>query len=448
MSYTLNNYRTKQFQDKFFITTDHGSYAILTKKEFLNLKSNKIDDALRVKLEEKEIILSNNNITEAIRLTRSRYSFLSRGTSLHIIVPTLRCNLSCIYCHASSRPENEKSFDMNQETAKKTVDFIFQTPNKAITIEFQGGEPLLNWDIVKFIICYAREKNKVAKKKLLLTIVSNLSLMDDDKLTFLLDNNVTICTSFDGPKELHDYNRPYSKGSNYDHLVKWVKKIKAATKEDKCHALVTVTRKSLSMPKEIVDEYLKMGFASVHLRTLNKLGVAAKTWSKIGYNVDEFIKFWTEAADYIEQINKDGIKIYERMVGYKFKKINEEFDPNFLDLRSPCGAAIGQLAYNYNGDVYTCDEARMIEDDLFLLGNVKTHSQKELVTGDEACAVVSASINDQYVCDNCVYKPYCGVCPVCNYAAYGSLLGNVGRSDHCKIHKAQFDWVVKNIFLK
>ena len=155
--HTINNFRHKKINDKYFVTTDHGSYCILSEDEFNQLKQDDIDENLNLKLEKKEIILNDKNINEAIRLTRNRNSFLYSGTSLHIIVVTLRCNMNCIYCHASAKSPDKKEFDMNKETAKKTVDFIFQTPSKGITIEFQGGEPLLNWDVVKFIIEYSKE---------------------------------------------------------------------------------------------------------------------------------------------------------------------------------------------------------------------------------------------------------------------------------------------------
>ena len=142
------------------MTTDHGSYCVLSANEFKKLKQNNIDGQLKDKLEEREIILMDKNIGEAVRLTRKRNGFLFSGTSLHIVVVTLRCNMNCIYCHASSKSIDENGFDMDKETAKKTVDFIFQTLRKSITIEFQGGEPLLNWGVVKYIIEYAKKKNQ------------------------------------------------------------------------------------------------------------------------------------------------------------------------------------------------------------------------------------------------------------------------------------------------
>ncbi len=452
MEYALNNYRCKRFEDKYFLTTDYGSYCILSEEEFKRLKQNTIGGKLKTKLEKKGIILNNNNITEALRLTRNRNSFIFTGTSLHIIVATLRCDMNCVYCHASSKPKNEIEYDMGKETAKKTVDFIFQTPSKEITIEFQGGEPLLNWDVVKYIIEYALEINVGKKKNLTITIVTNLNSMDEDKMDYLIKMGVSVCTSLDGPKELHDSNRRYICGSSYDNVVKWVERFdeeykKRDIKDKRVNALVTLTRKSLDYPKEIVDEYVRLGIPYIHLRFLNDLGVAKKVWGDISYSPKEFLDFWKKAVLYMGELNKGGKEIRERMMSLMINKIKNEFDPNYMDLRSPCGAAIGQLTYNYNGDIYTCDEARMIGDDLFSLGNVKKDDYKDITTSDKACAVVSASINDQYICDNCVFKPYCGVCPVCNYAEQGNVIGKITQTDRCKILKEQFTWVIKEKFI-
>ena len=452
MDYTINNFRAKKFGKKYFVTTDHGSYIVLTEDEFRKLKSKRIDEELKYQLEEKEIILNDSNYEEAVRLIRRRNSFIFDGTSLHIVVVTLKCNMKCVYCHASSKEKELTKYDMDKKTAKKTVDFIFQSPNQGITIEFQGGEPLLNWNVLKYVVEYAQEKNKEAKKDLKLTVVTNLTEMDDKKMDFLIKNSVDVCTSLDGPKELHDFNRKFSDGSNYDTIVKWIRMFrdeyeKRGIKNRQINALVTLTKKSLSQPKEIVDEYVRLELQNIHLRFLNHLGVAKKAWPNICYSVDGYITFWKTAVDYIEKLKKKGVDINERMVSIMVNKIVNEQDPNYLDLRSPCGAAIGQLTYNYDGNIYTCDEGRMIGEDLFMLGNVNNDCYKDVVTCEKACAVVSASMNDQYMCNDCVFKPYCGICPVCNYVDQGSVIGKISETDRCKIFMKQFDWVVREKFI-
>ncbi len=451
MDYTINNYRFRKLGKKYLVTTDHGSYCFLSEEEFKALKQNRIDGELKEKLIEREIILDKTNIHEAERLMKLRNSFLFHGASLHIVVPTLRCNMKCVYCHASSVPEDEKGVDMNIETAEKTVDFIFQSPTSRMTIEFQGGEPMLNWDVVKHIIEYAQEKNKKAKKQISITMVTNMTVMDDEKLSYLIDNDVSLCTSLDGPKKIHDFNRKFTSGSSHEKAVYWIKRIqeeyeKRGIKERKVYALVTLTRKSLEDPEGIVDEYVNLGMDFIHLRFLNRLGIAKKSWQSITYTAEEYLEFWKKAVEYIKKLNEKGIKLQERMFTIMKAKVCAETDPNYLDMRSPCGAVIGQLAYNHNGDIYACDEARMIEDkEAFKIGNVKKDSYSNVTTCNKSCAIISSSINDQYVCNSCAYKSYCGICPVCNYAEQGSVIGKISQTDRCKIFKEQFDFVFKSL---
>ena len=445
--YTLNNYRDKKIGKKYLITTDQGSWVFLTENENDQLKSKRFSKNLFDKLEKTGILITDKNLNQVIHDYKERNSSLFYGTSLQIIVPTLRCNMNCIYCHASSVPEDKKGYDMDKKTAKKVVDFIFQGTNNSITIEFQGGEPLLNWDIVKYITDYSLEKNVKKKKNLKLTIVTNLIEMDEEKLKFLMQNGITICTSLDGPKEVHDYNRRYIKGSSYGFVVKWIKEInkeyRRRGEDKKINALVTLTKKSLKYPHKIVDEYVKLGLETIHLRFLNGLGTAQKSWKNISYSVKDYLRFWKNAVDYIERLRKKGVKIEERMVNIIEQKIKGKTDPGYLDLKSPCGAAIGQLVYNYDGRIYSCDEARMLKEDLFMLGDVKKDNYKDILTSDKTCSVINASINENFICNNCVYKPYCGVCPVCNYAEHGNIIADIKNTARCKIFMEQFGWVFK-----
>lgn len=451
MDVKLNNYRFEQIGGKYLITTDHGSHCFLNEKEFNKLKDEEFDDILKKKLLYSGILLNDSNLDRVIDLTRKRNSFLFSGPSLHIIVVTLRCNMDCIYCHASSKQKDDFKYDMDLNIAKQTVDFIFQSPSENIRIEFQGGEPTLNWGIVKYIIEYALEKNLRSNKLLSFSIVTNMVEMDDKKMEYLIENDVGVCSSLDGPKDLHDYNRKYLGGSNYEIVTKWIKKFKheyeSRGKIKKVNALVTLTKKSMDKPKEIIDEYIKLGLGGVHLRFLNMLGFAKYRWAGISYSVKEYVSFWLTAMCYIDELNQKGIKIEERIVKVIFDKINSENDANYLDMRSPCGAVIGQLAYNYDGSIYSCDEGRMVGEDIFLLGSVRKGTYDVVVAGEKSCSIINSSLNDQYFCDDCVFKPFCGVCPVCNYVEQGSIIGKIPQTARCKVFKEQFRWVIKERFL-
>jgi uncharacterized protein len=451
MEYTINNYRVRKLDDNYFVSTDSGSFAILSEKELKDLKSQNFDEKLSDKLSEREIILNDMNFLEFTKDLSKRYSFLKQGTSLHIIIPSLRCNMKCIYCHASYKDKDAKQYDMDSETARKTVEFMFQSPSNHISLEIQGGEPLLNWERVKEIIIYARELNQRYRKNLRVSIVTNLTLMDDEKFNFLVNHDVGVCTSFDGTKDIQEKNRPYNNGYGYEIIKKWIKKFIEAEKTTsysyKPNALITTTKYCFGKEKEIVDEYINLGLHRMHVRFVNFLGIAKKTWENIGYTPEEFITFWTNIVEYIEEKKNEGIDFHERIIEIISYKLSEKIDPNYLDLRSPCGAAIGQIAYNYNGDIFTCDEARMINEDLFKIGNVHNDTYKKVTTCEKTCAVIDASINDQYICNSCAYKPFCGVCPVCNYSEQGSIIAKIPETSRCKIYMAQFDWIIKKKFI-
>ncbi len=437
----VNNHRTRKFGRNNLITTDDGSWVFLNDAELLKMKKGSFDSSLASKLKKSGILLTKNR-EEAIEKTRRRFHYLFRGTSLHIVVPTLRCNYRCVYCHASSKYCNSKKYDMDKATAKKTVDFIFQSPAKSITIEFQGGEPLMNFEIVKYITEYAKKKNTAEKKDVKILIVSNLSLIDDDKLDYIRKHRIGICTSLDGPKKVHDANRQFLSGvGSYEETVKKMEMMRK--KGIDINALTTITKNSLKYGKGIVDEYVKQKINVIHIRFLNDLGYAKESWEKISYEPEEFAKFWRECLDYIIFLNKKGIKIKERSALIILQKILSE-DPDFLDMRNPCGAVIGQLLYNYDGKIYTCDEGRMIDNNIFCVGDV---SQKyaSVVTCEESCAIIASSINETSYCDYCAYKPFCGLCPVCNYAEHGNIIAQIPATRRCKIFKAQFDYIFELI---
>lgn len=444
--YKIYKHRTEKIHDKILLINDYGEYEWLTEIEYDNLINKKINEETYSKYELKGIIITDKNLNLIQEHYRLKKNFLFHGTSLHIIVPTLRCNQDCIYCHASKKNVDDQNYDMNEETAKKTVDIIFQSPAQSITIEFQGGEPLLNFEIVKIIINYAKEKNEVVKKSIKFALVTNLQLMNEEKLNYLIENDVDICTSLDGPEELHNKNRPHS---SHKLVVYWIKKIQEEYKIKKIHnhnvnALLTVTKYSLPLWKEIIDEYMKLNLKLIHVRFLNYLGNAQETWKNISYTAEEFIDFWKKSTEYI-LLNSE--KIEERTWNLINVKANTEYDPNFLDWRSPCGAAIGQLVYDYNGSVYTCDEGRMIGEDIFKIGDVYKNTYKDLTTCDETCAIIASSINDtNSYCDICAYKPYCGLCPVCNYGEQGNIIAKIPETTRCKIFKAQFKYFFEHQF--
>ncbi len=188
--------------------------------------SGKLTGGKRSELETKHFYKTPHYEEEMQLLYNQKNQFLAYGPSLHMIVTTLRCNHKCQYCHAAVAPMTAKELDMTEDTARKVVDTIFYSSARGVTIEFQGGESLVNWPIVQFIVEYATIKSSALKKSLTFALVSNLSLMDEEKLAWLLDHQVDICTSLDGDELTHNRQRIYKEGNSYEKVTYWIGRIR------------------------------------------------------------------------------------------------------------------------------------------------------------------------------------------------------------------------------
>lgn len=451
----VGHFRFRQFGDgRFLITNDMGAHVWITPEDLdAFLRGNLDHDApLHQELSDKGFVLTPEAEAQLIERIRHRNDHLFQGPLLHILITTLRCNQKCRYCHASRKAMNRKAFDMSLETARQSVDMIFQSPSPNLTIEFQGGEPLVNWDVVRYVVEYAYRLADEQGRQLDFTLVSNLSMLDDEKLDFLIDNGVMICTSLDGPAELHDRNRPMPGGSTYAEAVAQMDKINAAyesrgldTSLAYVNALATISKKTLTHGRELVDEYIDRGFKVVHLRPLNPFGFGEKLWKREGYSAEEFLAFYRDALDYIIELNKKGVEIHEKTASLFLTRILTDDNPNFMDLRNPCGAAIGQLAYNYDGRVYTCDEARMVSemgDDLFCIGNVAENTYDDVIHHESVGSICLASCLESLPgCSDCAYNPFCGVCPVYNFQMQGDLFALQPDNDRCKVQMGIQDYL-------
>ncbi len=443
---------------KVLITNTEGNFLLLTHDEFAAFAAGDLprESELHRRLRERNFVRAEANVDAMATRLRARKTFLSYGPNLHIVVVTLRCNETCVYCHASRADMSATHTDMTTETADKTIELIFQTTNPNVTIEFQGGEPLVAFETVKHIIETARERNKTAGKRLEFTMVSNLSLMDEEKLAYLVENRVQLCTSIDGPEHLHDKQRKLPGFSAHAKATHWIKRIndeyaRMGLDPTLYHveALLTTTREALPKWKEIVDTYVGLGCRALFLRPVDPFGFADRTGPRVEYPRAEYLHFYRSAVDYILELNKNGTEILERFAAIFLTKILGGEDPNFLDIRSPCGAGIGQIAYNYDGKVFTCDEGRMLHemgDPTFLIGEVGKDSYRDMMGHETVRALAIAStLEAQPDCVNCTYQPYCGVCPVHNHKTQGSIFGRMRESTLCAVHKGIQDYLFEKI---
>lgn len=448
--------RWEKIDNRFFVSTDWG-WDILSEEEFELLRKGNIEEDRNLfkRLEEKGIILTKDNIRRVIKMYRERYHFLWQGPSLHIIVVTFRCNQACIYCHSAAIPENadRKIYDLDIDTAKEILNFIFQSNAQSLSIEYQGGEPLLNWEVIEYITDNAIEKAKIHKRIVEFNMATNLTLMTEDLANKIIGEywikkkvKFGFSTSLDGPKEVHDKNRPLRDGgSSYERVVYWLEWFWERHRWVP-NALLTITKYSLPYWKEIVEEYVKMHQPSIWIRVPNRIGRAKRNpWN---VSEEEFIDFYKKSLDYIIELNRNGIPIEETYTKIILKKMFEKRDPVFTDLQSPlCGGIIGQLSYKPNGDIHTCDEGKIFEE--FKLGNVKTHTLKDILNSDKAKQFFRASCIESYpTCLQCPYKFMCGACPVNSYAEFGTMFAYMPSFYKCKINKEIFRTIIRKLMNK
>ena len=440
----INYFNFKRIRDQYLLTNDFGRYIFITPEQFRELieKGKVTDSVINNRLKKNAFVFESSveaflDDFENHMINAKKYLFLA--TQLHIFVVNTACNMQCVYCQAQNGTDIPNAY-MSKATAQAAVDIALQSPSKYLQFEFQGGEPLLNFDIIRFIVKYSQEK--AGDKTIRYSIVSNLTLLTDEMVRFIRENDVEISTSLDGPAAIHNLNRPYRNGSGtYDDLKK---KVTALRKNDiQVGAILTTTKNSLTRPKEIIDEYLASGFNRVLLRALTPLGCANQKWDEIGYTPQEFLKFYKDAFDYILELNLKGVYISEGIASIFLSKIIEGVAVNYMELRSPCGATLGQVAYYCDGNIYTCDEGRMIAemgDDSFCIGTVYDNNYSDIADSRRCKGICSSSVLESLPsCCDCAYQPYCGVCPAVNYALYGDLYEKEPSTYRCEIYKGILD---------
>jgi His-Xaa-Ser system radical SAM maturase HxsB len=374
----------------------------------------------------------------ALRL-RSRLSFLRAATPLHLFVVTLRCEHSCPYCQVSRQSQDRQRYDMDRATASKALDIALSAPAPMIKIEFQGGEPLLNFDLIRWIVLEAKKRAVDCGKQLGFVITTNLALLNEEILDFCDEHGVLFSTSLDGPRDLHNKNRPRRGMNSYELAVAGIGRIKERLGPDRVSALMTTTEASLDRVEEIVDEYIRQGLDGIFLRPLSPYGFAIKTKQFHKYHAQDWLEFWKRGLCYILEINKSGRRFPEFYSTLLVRRMLSDDPIGYVDLRSPAGIGLGALVYNYDGAVFASDEARMLAemgDRTFELGSVHDHSYRDLVLSDTLVSAVADSLTQTAPqCSSCVFEPHCGADPVYHHATQQDSLGIKPLSEFCSRQK-------------
>jgi His-Xaa-Ser system radical SAM maturase HxsB len=454
--YDLLPFRFTALDDERYVATNMaGEYALLTKDELHRFANGDMEahEPQYVELRSRHFLSDMHSKMGpdllAIKV-RSRNARLANWTGLHIFVLTLRCEHACPYCQVSRQSEDKAAFDMSLEHAEKAIALTLRSPNNAIKIEFQGGEAFLNFELLKHVVLTAEAANArlPEPKDLAFVAATNLAITTDEMLEFCAAHEITISTSLDGPKDLHNKNRPRPGNDSYQRVAQGIEKARLRLGRDKVSALMTTTQASLPKVREIIDQYLALDFQGIFLRPLSPYGFAIKTKSYRAYDAKRWLQFYDEGLDYIIDLNKRGVSFREYYASTILAKILTSDDPGYVDLMSPAGIGIGAVVYNYDGTVYASDEARMLAemgDTTFRLGTVED-SFESLFTNETLLQALDESFAySSPMCHDCAFEPWCGSDPVFHWGQQQDLVGRKPESEFCDRNMHVFKGLIRRM---
>ncbi|MFZ3002773.1 MAG: His-Xaa-Ser system radical SAM maturase HxsB [Undibacterium umbellatum] len=424
-----------------------GDYAFLQEDELTQL----LNKSIKFSLERQAYLRSRfflsaehgNQGTKRLLLSRqaAKKETVQNGPSLHIIVPTLQCAHSCKYCQVS-RSLEDKGHTISLEHLNLACDTIFQSPAKTLTVEFQGGDPLLRLDLVKHAILRISERNQSENRTVRFVIATTLHQLNEEMCSFFKQFGVFLSISIDGPAELHNKNRPTPTRDAYERTLRGIELARTHLGMHAVSALMTTTKESLLHPEAIVDEYVRLGLNDIFLRPLSSYGFAKRNQARLGYSLKDFSNFYLRGLERILYWNRQGVELREVYTSIILNKILSTFDCGYVDLQSPTGAGLGVLVYNYDGYVYPSDEARMLKEtgDLSLrLGPIGT-SIEDLLQSDVQKSLINASLVDETPgCQSCAYNRFCAPNPVDSQAQFHTVYAAVESTEHCQRHTWLFD---------
>jgi His-Xaa-Ser system radical SAM maturase HxsB len=334
-----------------------------------------------------------------------------------IVIPTLRCDLSCSYCQVSRANIDALNFDWTEKTLFHFKNFLLKNyDGKSIKIEFQGGEPTIRIDIIDEVINFC-DSNDINAEFIICTNLSNITT----SLERIIErDDVYISTSIDGNAHVHTKNRTLNSDTTKN-VINNYQIIKSEYGQNKVSALPTITEDNFSIIEDIINEYISLGETNIYLRPVNYQGFARKKYK----SSRDFQEAWNEA--YLRGLNHIFMHNYENET--KIKEFNFEIAlkriftlgyNSHVDLRSPNPACIDYLVINYDGTIYPSDEARMLSrinhTDLSL-GNVQ-----DGVNSDKADVYNWEQNNDTHKdCIHCAFMPYCGIDNIDDISRYNRV---------------------------
>lgn len=306
------------------------------------------------------------------------------------------CNLKCKYCFAAQGNFKGERSLMSLETGKKALEFLAKNSGnrKNLEVDFFGGEPLMNFEVVKELVHYGREIEKVYNKNFRFTITTNGILLSDDKIDFINEHMDNVVLSLDGRKEINDYIRPTlnDKGS-FDLIVPKFKKLIDSRGDRDYYIRGTFTKFNKDFRKDLI-EYYNLGFKKVSIEPV--VTDPKEPYALTEEDLEEILKEYEEfSKDYIDiRKNDDDFLFFHYM-------IDLSQGPCVVKRLVGCGAGSEYISITPEGDIYPCHQ--FVGKEEFLMGNLDEGIINTELRDNFKCA----NVLNKTECDNCFAKYYC-----------------------------------------
>lgn len=321
------------------------------------------------------------------------------------------CNLACKYCFAEEGEYHGRRALMSFEVGKKALDFLIANSGnrRNLEVDFFGGEPLMNWEVVKQLVEYGREKEKEYNKNFRFTMTTNGVLLNDEIMEYCNREMSNVVMSLDGRKDVNDHMRPFRNGKgSFDLIVPKFQKFAEIRGDRDYYIRGTFTRHNLDFSKDVL-EFADLGFRSMSIEP-----VVAKPEEEYAIREEDLPQIMEEydrlAAEYIKR-KKEGH-------GFNFFHFNIDLNqgPCVAKRLSGCGSGTEYLAVTPWGDLYPCHQ--FVGEEEFLLGNVDTGVTNTAVRDEFKLCNVYAKDK----CRDCFARFYCsGGCAANSYNFHGKL---------------------------
>ena len=340
------------------------------------------------------------------------------------------CNLRCKYCFAQTGDFGGDRMLMKPETGKRAMDFLIKhsANRENLEVDFFGGEPLMNFDVVKQLVAYAREQEKIHNKNFRFTMTTNGVLINDDVIDFCNKECHNVVLSLDGRKEVHDrYRVDYAGNGSWEKIVPKFQKLVQARQGKNYYMRGTFTHANPDFLKDI-QTMLDLGFTELSMEPV----VAASGDPAALTEADKEIVMqqYEELARLMLQRDKEGrpFTFYHYMIDLKG-------GPCIYKRISGCGSGTEYMAVTPWGDLYPCHQ--FVGDEKFKLGNIWDGVENHAVQAEFAGCNVYA----REECRDCWARLYCsGGCAANAYHATGSVRGVY--ADGCDLFRKRMECAI------